>query len=369
MSAADNEESHGESFYRQLCEHVGVALIATDEDLNIRSWNAAASRMFGTEAETMIGTPVSSIIPMDRREAAGRRLRRTINTGETNELEFRYRDATGRRREFSGTIAPLVDESGTRIGASICIRDITRRIELQTELLESRKMASLGEMAGAIAHHFNNILGGVVTSIDYAMTAADPSVVSRVLNQASRSLMRASTLVNGLLAFSEGGPRPDDLADLTELLNELADDMEVAIDGRNIRFELKVSQLPVVPVPRTQLATILRNIMQNAIEAMPKGGVLSVEAVMADDSVNVIISDTGRGLDEATRSRIFEPFWTTKGDPVDRGGSIAGLGLAIAHGLVHIIGGSISVESEPDKGSKFTVSIPIPECPKETLSS
>jgi signal transduction histidine kinase len=213
------------------------------------------------------------------------------------------------------------------------------------------------------------VLGGVVTSIDYAATAADPTVVSRVLNQASRAVMRASTLVNGLLAFSEEGPRPDDLADLTELLNELAYDMEAAINGRNIKFEMDVSDLPVVPVPRTQLTTILRNIMQNAIEAMPDGGVLGVKANTTDDSVNIVISDTGRGLDETARSRMFEPFWTTKGDPSQRGTSTAGLGLAIAYGLVHVIGGSISVESEPDKGSTFTVSVPIPEWPKETPST
>lgn len=81
---------------------------------------------------------------------------------------------------------------------------------------------------------------------------------------------------------------------------------------------------------------------------------------MADDSAKIVISDTGRGLDEASRARIFEPFWTTKARGAQSASSTAGLGLAIAHGLISVIGGSISVESEPDKGSSFTVSIPLP---------
>src|SRR3972149_8860262 len=99
-------------------------------------------------------------------------------------------------------------------------------------------------MAGAIAHHFNNILGGVVTNIDYANACSDVTVTKRVLEQTSRALMRASALVNGLLAFAEGAPRADDLRELTELLNDLADELEHTVEGRGIEFTLKLPTLP-----------------------------------------------------------------------------------------------------------------------------
>jgi signal transduction histidine kinase len=284
--------------------------------------------------------------------------RQAVAAGETSELEFQHRDSRGDARELSGTIAPLVSESGDRIGASICIRDITRRIHLQAEVHESRKMASLGAMAGAIAHHFNNILGGVVTGIDYATACADMTVTKRVLGQTSRAVMRASVLVNGLLAFAEGAPRADDLSDLTELMNDLADELERTIEGRKIELALNLPTLPVVPVPRTQLLTILRNIAQNAIEAMPNGGSLRIDVSVGESATAISISDTGVGLDKETQSRIFEPFWSTKSDRLTGSTAATGLGLAIAHGLAQVIGATITVASEPNKGSRFTVTVP-----------
>ncbi len=344
--------------FRELCDNLGVALIATDRAFSIILWNAAAGRMFGAGADRMIGTNAFSVFPADRRDAAEQMFQRAIDSGETTEIEFHYRDDNGRPVELAGAIAPVVSATGERVGASICIRDITRRIRLQAEILESRKMTSLGQMAGAISHHFNNILGGVVTSIDYAAAAADdPTVTRRILHKASKSILRATSLVNGLLVFAEGGPREDDLGDLTEVLNHLAHELEQATSESSIRFDFGVPALPVVPVPRTQLLTVLRNISENAVEAMPDGGTLRVSAAVGAESVNVTISDTGRGLSDEERGRIFEPFWTTKGPATE--GPASGLGLAIAHGIIQVLGGTISVESEPQKGSSFTVTIPV----------
>ncbi|MCH7591161.1 MAG: PAS domain S-box protein [Planctomycetes bacterium] len=394
-------DTNSETYYRQLCEHLGVAVIATDLDLNIRTWNAAAARTFGAAADRMIGTPLVQVIPQERRRIAERMLRRAIRTGETIQLEFEHRDARGRRRELAGTISAVVCGTGACIGASICIRDITRRIELQGEVHESRKMVALGEMAGAIAHHFNNILGGVIMSIDYAATSDDPLVRSRVFEQVGESLQRATSLVGGLLAFAQGDHRQTGLAgsvgrsnqqagsasetgDLSEVLAEVADGIRRDIvdqqaparRGRAIDFEFIAGELPAVPVASGPLLTILQNISRNAIEAMPDGGKLRMEVSLGTDSVMIVISDTGCGLDDMAKSRMFEPFWTTKGEPAGQqalarrgrkadsaaGGSAGeamGLGLAIAHGLTRMIGGSISVQSKKGEGASFRITLPI----------
>jgi len=344
--------------FQKLCEHLGVAVIATDADLLIRVWNAAAGQMFGAGAEPMLGTSVLSILPIHRRESAEQMFHRAISKGQTSEIEFEYRDDNGHPRELAGTIAAVLSASGERVGASICLRDITRRIRLQSELHDSRKMRSLGQMAGAIAHHFNNILGGVVTSIDYAAAAADdPTITRRILHKTEKSILRATRLVNGLLVFAEGGPREDDLGDLTEVLNHLAHELEQTTDESAIRFVFDVHGLPVVAVPRTQLLTVLRNISQNAIEAMTGGGTLRLSAAVDRNTARITIADTGKGLSKESLERIYEPFWSTKG-PVTEGPA-SGLGLAIAHGIIHVLGGSISVESELEKGSSFTVTIPV----------
>ena len=380
-------DTDSETYYRQLCEHLGVAVIATDLDLNIRIWNAAAARTFGAAADRMIGTPLVQVIPQERRRIAERMLRRAIKTGETIQLEFEHRDAHGRRRELAGTISAVVCDTGARVGASICIRDITRRIELQGEVHESRKMAALGEMAGAIAHHFNNILGGVIMSMDYAATSSDPLVRSRVFEQVGDSLQRATSLVSGLLAFAQGDyrqagftGRSNETGNLSDVLTQVADGIRRDIEGRAIEFEFAAESLPAVPVARGPVLTILQNISRNAIEAMPDGGKLRMEVSLGTDSVMIVISDTGCGLDDIAKSRMFEPFWTTKGEPVDRQagftgrqadsavgqarppglpGEGTGLGLAIAHGLTGMIGGSISVHSKKGQGASFRITLPI----------
>ncbi|MEK6798328.1 MAG: ATP-binding protein [Planctomycetota bacterium] len=350
--------THGD-YFRELFDHLGAAVVAGDVQLCIQHWNRAATRMFGASEESMLASPVVSVFPADFRESADILCRQALTTGGTSQLEFQDRDAEGKHRELAATIAPIVTHAGHRVGVSVCFRDITKRIAMQTELLESRKMASLGEMAGAVAHHFNNILAGLVTSVDYATSVADnPVVVRRVLEQASQAAMRASTLVNGLLAVARGDTHLDDLADLTELLNELGYELEQTAGLQSVSFELKVESMPVVPIPKSPVHTILQNITRNAMEAMPEGGRLCITARVEDGSAIVTVTDSGKGMDEYARQRIFEPFWSTKHD-AQLGGRAAGLGLAVAYGLARVIGATISVESEPNRGSCFTVRIPL----------
>lgn len=358
-----------DSYYRLLCEHLGMAVISTDAELNIVTWNTAAARTFGAARARMIGTPITQIIPQERRRIAERMLRRAIETGETIEFEFAHRDARGERQELAGTIAPVLSNSASttpdaapedarRVGASICIRDITRRISLEDELHENHKMVALGEMAGAIAHHFNNILGGAVTSIDYADASDDALVQGRVLRQVGRALQRATVLVNGLLAFAEGDRRADDVSELEVIARELAEKTQRSLEGRPIEFDLKIATLPSFPVPRIQTATIIGNLLQNSIEAMPDGGSLQLDVSLIAGSAVILVIDTGCGLDESTKSRIFEPFWSTKGELGSETEKGTGLGLAIAHGLVHMMNGTISVTSERGKGCCFRVTLP-----------
>ena len=367
MTQTSTSQQYGfgsEGYYRHLCEHAGIALIGADPDLNVRTWNLAAARMFEVAADRMIGTPVMGIIPQEGRPAAEGMFRQAMETGRTFEFEFEHRPDQGGRRELAGTIAPVVSTTGVCLGVSLCIRDITRRIRLQNELSDHRRMASLGELAGAVAHHFNNILGGVITSIDFAGASGDPALTDRVLQQTSLALQRAVAILHGLQAFAEGDQQANDLADLTEIVNELADGVERAVADKGIAFSVKLPELPIIPVPKVPVLTVLRNITQNAIEAMPNGGALQVEAHLEDGWIVTRVTDTGRGLDESEISRIFEPFWSTKGHLASATGEGTGLGLAIAHGLAQMIGGAISVSSKPGSGCCFTFSIPEPELPE-----
>lgn len=356
-------EIGGGEYFRILCEHIGIPLIATDADLAICTWNAAAARMFGAGAERMLRTPIGSIIPKDRREFAEDTIRKVIACGQPSELEFDYGDSSGSKRELAVTVSPIVTSAGERIGASLCIRDITRRIAMQAELDQNRKMASLGEMAGAIAHHFNNILGGIITSVDYAHSSGDPAQQGRILEQTAKALSRATNLVQGLLAFAEGDRRHHDLSDFTETLLVAVDDVEHAVRGTDIEFVLDLPELPVIPVPRAQLLTALNHIVRNGIDAMSGSGTLTIAVELEEDRIITRITDTGCGLDSAAVDRVFEPFWTTKGVLASGSNQATGLGLAIAHGAIHALGGTITVSSKLGDGTRFVISIPWDKAP------
>ncbi len=395
--SASNPEGAGTmgSLFRYMFACAGVAMIATDRELKIRGWNSAAMRIFGASASQMVGTDCLGVVPQRRREIALKVLKRAIENGEPNEFEFQHRDEKGMSRELAVTVTPIADDAGTRLGVLICVRDITRRVEAVAEALESQKMASLGEMAGEVAHHFNNILGGVVTSVDYALSGDEYAVCRRVLEQTAWALGRATHLVRGLLAFAEGDSEHQDQCDLTELILSVVQELEQRAAEQGVTLKLDLPELPVLPVPRDPVTTVLENLTQNALDAMPDGGDLTVEVRPENDRVLIRICDTGRGLQPAELKRVFEPFYRAK-DPSakypsrDREGAGApsfdsdrrvgdgprrpvtssparapagatgrtGLGLAVAFGIMRHMGGSISARSAPKKGSCFEVSIP-----------
>lgn len=346
------------SFFQQLIDHTGVAVVATDRHLRINTWNASAARMFGSSRDAMIGAPVTSIIPEPQRSLAGRLFRRALAHGESSNLEFEYPTSAGARRELILTLSPVVNSSGERVGASAMIRDITKRIRLQEEVLESRKMAALGEMAGAVAHYFNNTLGGIVTSVDFARASENPQLKARTLEQIGAALARMTPLLQGLLSFAEGDRRTDDLSDYRELVFSIADEFETVAEDRGIELIVDVSAVGVSPLPRARTMTVLRHVVQNAVDAMPEGGKLTIHGSVQGPMIVTRISDTGVGLDPAELSRVFEPFWSTKTGKLETAGKAPGLGLAVVHGIVQMMGGTISATSSPGEGSCFTIRLP-----------
>ena len=340
--------------YRLMCEHAGLALISTDRDLCIKTWNAAASHMFGGSAASAVGSSLITVIPKEDRARGELLIHQTIADGAICNFEFKHRDDRGRPRNLIATISPVVDDDGARVGVLACVRDITRRITLETELVQRNKMASLGRMAGALAHQFNNILGGVVTRVDFALTTDNPDFQSRTLRQTGDALGRATRIIEALVAFAEGDVRHQDLSDLTEVVIEAAEDIEPEFSRKRINLELELNAVPVTPVPHAQMRTVLEIILNNAAEAMPDGGIIAIKAGVVRGGVDLIISDTGCGMDEETCQRVFEPFYTTKGRGLGSE-QHAGLGLAIAHGVLQVLGHSINVSSVPGEGTTVAI--------------
>lgn len=352
--------SPDDAFFRHICVHAGVALIATDAQLRIRFWNQAATRLFGGSPEAMQGELLTTIVPADRRSIAERLLQRALARHEASTFEFPHRAPDGTPMFLAVSVSPVIDDTGQSTGVSVYIRDVTRRIESERALTEATKMAALGSMAGAIAHHFNNVLGGLVTSADFAQSSDDPDMLRRVLKSIVGTLSRASGLTQALLAFAEGDHSDGELADIGETVRRFIESVEPKFKRCGIRVEMHIEPVNL-RTPARRLRTILDCLTANACEAMPQGGTLRIEVGVSPNATEVLlrISDTGVGMTELELRHAFEPFFTTKCEGTPGSTEHPGLGLPVVHGIVRSLGGTVTLASIPNEGTCCTVHLPL----------
>ncbi|GMV97174.1 MAG: PAS domain S-box protein [Phycisphaerae bacterium] len=352
-------EPPDDAFFHNMCLHAGVALIATDAQLRIRFWNPAATRMLGGTAEGMAGRPIGDIVPEDRRELAERLCERTLNRGDVGEFEFDYRRPSGEALYLAVTLSPIVAADGRRVGVSVYLRDVTRRMELERSMAEAQKMSALGQMAGQVAHHFNSLLGGMIIALEYARNSDNPDLLCRAVDTTLSALTRACRLTQGLLAFAQGDRSQCALGDLSEVVGQFAADLSPKLAAAGIRLELDIE--PVAGcVPTQRIITVLEHLTANAREAMPDGGALRIElkALPGEPKAVLRVADTGCGIPAEHLPHVFEPFYTTKSGGHDLENH-AGLGLAVVHGIVKEMGGTVSLCSSLANGTVCSIVLPL----------
>jgi PAS domain S-box-containing protein len=276
------------------------------------------------------------------------------------EWMHRRPDGTDVPVEITVRRAPL----GNRVISVVSWHDLTERRameaqeqELRARLLQAQKMEAVGQLAGGIAHDFNNLLSAIRGSLELALLDLhDEQTVQDELRLALGCADRAAALTRQLLVFSRRRELAMEVLDLALLVREVEGLLRRTIPA-TIALEL---ELPALAVPvladRTQLEQVVLNLVVNARDAMPDGGTVRIE--LREDAVGrraeLVVRDSGCGMDAETLSRVFEPFFTTK--PVGRG---TGLGLAVVYGVVTQLGGDVRVASEVGHGTAFTVRLPL----------
>jgi signal transduction histidine kinase/ActR/RegA family two-component response regulator len=259
------------------------------------------------------------------------------------------------------TASPLIDQDGHVYGGIKVVRDITARKKMTEEMLRAQKLESIGLLAGGIAHDFNNLLTALLGNVSLAKTYAgtDAKVVEK-LAAAEKASLRAKDLTQQLLTFSRGGAPVKKVMHIRELLT---DSSSFALRGANVNCSYEFQKyLWPAEVDSGQFSQVINNLVINADQAMPEGGVVSIKAenvvldkknplqLTAGNYVRIAVNDKGIGISQQDMPRIFDPFFTNK-----PGGS--GLGLATAFSII----GHITAESTPGKGSTFLVYLPAAE--------
>jgi signal transduction histidine kinase len=285
-----------------------------------------------------------------------------LTSGESTTFETSIQGSTN-KRWYSNHIGPIV-LNDTIVGTVICMRDVTLAKQSAAEqerlweaLATSRKTEALGKLAGGIAHDFNNILAIILSYGSFLEESSPQSAEWRSdLAEIRKAGEQGVNLTKQMLTFSRKQPTTKVPTDLNNVLTELQKLLSKTI-GKHIQFSVELSPFPaIVRIDPIQFDQIVVNLAINARDAMPDGGRLRIALEVIEESgkwVRLTVSDNGLGMDEATKERIFEPFFSTKAK-----GKGTGLGLAICLGIISDIDGTIQITSTPGKGTTFQIDLP-----------
>lgn len=343
-----------------------VSITTMDEGIYI-DVNDGYLKASGYARDEVVGHTSLDIEIWEKAADRRRLVRKIREQGMVRNEEVRFRTKAGNLRQVLWSAVPVV------LGNTECIlgwgRDITEYKYLEDELLRTQKMEAVGRLAGTIAHDFNNYLSAIEGFCELALLkAGNAEAVARNIGKIRDVKVTASSLIKQLLSFSRkqpARPAPVDLNDVILGMKELL----LPVMGSRVELGLDLDRRKcLVLADRSQLEQVIMNLSLNARDAMPKGGGfrLSTEHVFVDEEsavmhvdlgtgeyVRLTVSDTGMGMDEDTVSHVFDPFFTTKSM-----GKGSGLGLTIVYTIVTQAGGCIGLQSEPGKGSTFTIHLP-----------
>ncbi|BEH10798.1 MULTISPECIES: hybrid sensor histidine kinase/response regulator [Geobacter] len=340
---------------------IGDGVISVDTAGRVVLLNKVAEQLCGWSQEEASGRPLAEVFPIVN-ETTHASIKNPVDevlaTGRIVELANHTvlvsRDGT--ERIIADSAAPIRDAAGAILGVVLVFRDMTQKKEIEEELFRARKLESLGVLAGGIAHDFNNLLTGILGNISMArMIVAEDHEAYPLLDRAQRASDRARDLTQQLLTFSRGGAP---MKKVTSLAHLLIDSATFALRGANVRCSFAIpDELWPVEVDPGQMSQVVNNLVINADQAMPEGGVLTVRAENVPPAgrhgrrVRIEFIDAGVGIPEKYLSRIFDPYFTTK-----QQGS--GLGLATVYSIIRNHDGEIRVSSQPGTGTVFTVELP-----------
>jgi len=355
-----------------LLESASQAIISIDRTGRIVLVNRRTEEMFNYTRDELLGARIEMLLPESKRPSHGRQREDYFNRPRIRPMGIGM-DLAGRRRdgsEFPVEVSLSNIETDEGLFAIAFVSDISQRKQLEEQLVHAQKMEAVGRLAGGVAHDFNNMLtviSGYTRMILDELSPHDP--LREYADEIGKAADRAGAITNQLLAFSRRQvivPRVVNIntvvAQTEKMLRRLlGEDIQLAIDLQ--------PDLQNTKVDPTQIEQAIVNLAVNARDAMPSGGQIYIETanvhldeeyvrthlgVKPGDFVMVAMSDTGHGMDPATRQRIFEPFFTTK-----EKGKGTGLGLATVYGMVKQSGGDIWVYSEPAKGTTFKLYFPV----------
>jgi len=348
------------NFAESIIQSIGSGIIITEMNDTITYINKAGERILGFSKEELMGKPFSIFSLREKQSVIPSFLNNPDDQDTRKEGWMRKKDQTEFPVGF--TINNHLSIRGEQIGKIVVFRDLTNVYKIQEEILRMDRLVSLGKLASGIAHELRNPLAGIKTTaqaLSEEMTGDDSR--REYLHRITKEIDRLNDLLKTFFSFAK--PQNLNLVNchIKDIINEIIPFLIKEIADKGIHFtETYYPQLPKIKVDKTQMHQVFLNLFLNAIQAMPNGGDLKIEASSMNSNsledckqnfVKVIISDTGKGIPSHIVHKIFDPFFTTK----PRG---IGLGLSITYQIIKKHGGTIKVESQWERGTSFIINLP-----------
>jgi len=361
----ERELKEANEFLMKLIESSVDGIIVSNMKGDILIFNRGAENILGYEAEEVVGKmSIRSIYPPGVAREVMEKLRSPDygGVGKLTSFPILHRRKDGELIEGDLSASIIYDEGGKEIASVGIFKDLRERLGIERELqktqqalLQSEKLAAMGRLTSQIAHELNNPIYGIMNTLELLKTEIPPESKRRkILELALSETQRLAEMLRNMLSFSKPEEEKRRPVKMNELIEGILLVMEKQMRESNIKVETSFDdEIPEVMASTNQMRQVMLNILKNAKEAMLKGGTLTVRTSKEDKHVLIHVQDTGVGILEEIRDKIFEAFFTTKQKVKG-----VGLGLSVCYGIIKDHGGEIKVESEEGKGTTFTIRLP-----------
>jgi two-component system sensor histidine kinase HydH len=345
----DQEFLRTSTYAGNVLEHMADGVVVVGRDGRITSLNRAACSMFGVTDDRARGRPCTEIVPM------GDELLASLRNGTDIPYRERSFQADRRRGTFGFTATPVRDREGGIDSVVSVIRDLTEYRLMEENLRRTEKLTAMGELASGVAHEIRNPLNSVSMIAQRLAREFEPGRDRDEYRQLTATIVgesrRLSDIIQRFLKFARP-PRlqPVD-TDVRSLLEEAADIMMPAARSQGVSLGISGQSEGAAMIDRDQMKQALLNLVRNSLHATPPGGGITIGLSFDDERCIISVSDTGKGIPERDRNRIFDLYFTTKEEGT-------GMGLSIANQIVAAHGGRMEVESEEGRGTVFRIVIP-----------
>ena len=362
----ERELKEANEFFMNLIESSVDGIIVTKMDGEIMIFNKGAENILGYQADEVVGKmKIRMIYPPGVAREVMQKLRSPDcgGIGKLTSFPITHRRKDGELVEGDLSASVIYDEGGKEIATVGIFKDLRERLKMERDLqaarealLQSEKLAAMGRLTSQIAHELNNPIYGIMNTLELLKTEIPPeSKRRRILELSLSETERLSEMLRNMLSFSKPEEETRKKINVNELLDGILLMMEKQMKEANVKVVTRFEpEVPGVMASTNQMRQVILNLFKNAKEAMPRGGTLTVRTEKVDTKVLIRIQDTGGGIPEEIRNKIFEAFFTTKQKVKG-----VGLGLSVCYGIIKDHGGEIRVDSKEGKGTTFTISLPI----------